>query len=185
MLFIPIIVICLLCLIIFIFQNINKPKKKHTYRLHALSNYLSSEAKHELYDRERLFINHKYKIQGKPDDIIFDKNKYYLVEYKNRFNGIYEGDIKQAIATLLSCRSSKKYENMSDILIYNKSGQVKHLKLDLSDQELFMKIKNEYNQALDIKNNKPIQVYKNIRKCNSCGFQNTCNINNISQQTHK
>lgn len=153
-------------------------KSSKPLRMQVLSNVISDTAKIEYFDREKLFRNHKYKLQGRPDEIIFDKGRYYLVEYKSRTYGIYQSDIKQAIATLLACRANNKYKNMSDIIIYNSGGQIRHLTLNLTDEDLFNRISKEYNQAYDIKNPKlkSQKVYKNFRNCNNCGYISYCKM---------
>ena len=94
-------------------------------------------------NKHPLLLNHRYKVQSKPDFIFrTGLRKYTLVEYKSRKKGCYDSDRKQMYASTLSARSSGF--NVTRGVLATKE-HLYNVDLSHSNRRLFRMIRDEVN----------------------------------------
>ena len=119
------------------------------------------------------FTSYRHKIRAKPDFLYKLANgSIALVEYKSQRDSIRESDVSQVIAATLAVR--EKYPNLNIGFIYTRSGKVKCVDLNKSDEELINLISAELSIARQLENNMRPQFTPQKDKCRVCPYNMAC-----------
>ena len=169
------IILLLLIVVIAVVGSYYQQRTKHRTRFGIKE--LSEKNANLIYADEKgakTFKSSRFKINARPDFIFqLASGEQVLVEFKSRRTKLYDGDVKQLIATAITVKET--YPNLKRGYVCNLSGQTRKIDLDLPLDVLARKIKNETIQLRAIKAKKEPIFSPVLAKCNACGMINHCN----------
>ncbi len=121
----------------------------------------------------KVLISHKYKLKAKPDYIFRTSLfTYTLVEFKSRYKGCYDSDVKQIYASTI-CARAMKYNVQKALLVT--SGHQYPVKVSMSNAGLFRRIRREVKIISAIRNGCVPKV-KRGDNCLKCTRAEKCRV---------
>lgn len=117
------------------------------------------------------FLNHTFKILGKPDLMYRIPGGIKAVEYKHRWGPVFSSDVAQALTAALAAR----HEGYKVIEVECKTKrESKIIPINISDRRLFAMIEGHVSTVRRARRGETMMCKPDAHKCRACSYVDSC-----------